>query len=344
MLFTLCLFIGLFGSLVIVHELGHFLVAKLFKIKINEFSVGFGSLIAKRQDKSGVQWSVRSMPFGGYVAFDDEGTHTLEKAPLFQKICVCFAGPCANLVLAFVISFFVVLFNGYQAPSGNIIGATHIAQMKKGDKIISINNNTIQNWRDVEINLLGKKKANVTILRDNNQHQVTIESLKGKIIKHNIFKKILNYIKPQSTEHECEWGFDPVLAKKQTLNITQSLKTAGVIVAAYVKEFFIMLKIIANQGLQMLSGPVGIAKTLGKAYSRNLEALLWLTVRLSVSLAMFNLLPLPGLDGGQILLALIRKLTRNKLGERFIKIWHYSAFILLIGLTFYTTILDLFKS
>lgn len=350
-LYVIFIFIIIFGSLVIVHELGHFLMAKLFKIKVKEFSVGFGSVIAKRIDKSGVQWSIRSTPFGGYVAFDDEKVDsehessiekvgkTLNEASFKEKLLIFLAGPIANLLTAFAVMWSCLVFTGYTPPPSNIIGQSFIQSIKPQDRITSVNGAPVHSWKDIEMALSNLEHAKVRI-----NHQAEEITLSADVpVQMGFFQKIFSYLsffkakKPETKP--VKWGIMPLIPKTEKVGVFKAILMSVHIVFTYIQEFFITLGLIAQKGLGILSGPLGIAKGLSNA--PNLSALLSLMCRLSVSLGMFNLLPIPGLDGGQVLLEGIRRATN--LSERFLKIWHYGAFGLLIGLMFYITLLDLIK-
>lgn len=359
-LLSIIIFGGVFSFLVVAHELGHYLTARWFGIGISEFSVGFGNLVYSFKDKLKTQWSLRALPFGGYVAIlDDEHPEvkgkTIYQAKYWQKLIIYMGGPFANILTAFVLTFLVIFFAGFQPTASNIIEKTQLTNLQPQDKILTIDGFNIQNWKDVQINLANKSKAIIAVERVTNQsiNQVIVMEAKAEEIqeekKMNLISKIIKVIantlgyKTSDKTTVYKWNIEPVKFAKESKTFSQSIVTAFTLTIASIIEFFALLQFIASNGISMLSGPIGIAKSLTTAASAGVESLTWLTIKLSMSLGLFNLLPLPMLDGGQVLLASISKLKGSNLSHRFLHFWSYLGLVLIGGLMIYVSIMDILK-
>lgn len=330
MISSTLLFIAVLGFLVTIHELGHLVIAKLFKIRVNEFALGFGKTVFKT-NRGGMLWSVRSLPLGGYVAFDEGQGNTLENAPLYQRILVCLAGPLANLLAAMLITFSSLMINGY-SESSNKIKISHVKSLKKDDAITHVDGAPTSSWQEIKTQLINKKQATLTI---NSKDKVTVNYQEEE--KPGFVKRLFSLFKKQKPA--LGWGIEGALGEKIYLGPVKALFKSFETVKGYVLEFFVTIRAIATSGLGVLFGPVGIAKKLSAEAGKGSEELMQLIAKLSVSLAMFNLLPVPGLDGGQVVLNVIKRFVPSW----FVSAWYYGAFGLLIVLTTYITLNDLIR-
>ena len=335
-------FIGL-SFLVFFHELGHFLFAKLFKVKVNIFSIGFGKAIIKKKIGE-TEYRFSIFPLGGYVLMKGENQFInsneidisqnsyANKKP-WQKILILFGGPLFNFILAFILFIFLGL-SGIEilAPVvGSIVENSPASKynIQKQDKIIKINETEIKDWKDIFPNLQQNNngKIDIVILRNNQKIFLNIQLDKNP--KNNTwFLGItpdvtkLNIVKYNFLE-AVQFGYDSVT--KFTLLLIDGVK-----------------QLITNTiGLNQLGGFISIIDYTSKASEIGLNSLFFMLAFLSINLAVLNLLPIPALDGGQIILV-VYEIIRGKQANE--KIYYYLiafSWIFLISLMLIGVINDI---
>ena len=166
----------LFGALIFIHELGHFLMARLFKVKVNEFSLGMGpKIISKKSKTSGTAYSLRLFPIGGFVAMEGEDTESADegsfsKKPAWQRIIITAAGAVSNILIGIIV---MTIFTANTTPVSTTIasfneGATSSEVLMVGDRITKIGNLNTYTGNDVvyAINRYGVSETNVTVIRN----------------------------------------------------------------------------------------------------------------------------------------------------------------------------------
>ena len=327
--------------LIFFHELGHFLMAKLVKVKVEVFSIGFGKKLLCRKIGE-TNWCLSAIPLGGYVQMkgQDDTNPALKnydpdsynsKTP-WQKILILLGGPGFNFLLAFII-YFGVYLNGVQkfAPVvGKVIensSAYHI--LKKGDKIVEINGIKIKTFDEIAPIVQKSKELNLKIIR---KSKIIMLSLKPKItISKNIFnepikRKIIG-IYPSNQIITIKYPIPEALEKAWEKFINSSL-----LIVKGVEKLA-----TGAIGLDTLSGPVGIVDVTAKVASIGIVPLLMLTALLSVNLGVLNLLPIPALDGGHIMFNLYEAIFRRELNEEImIKLtiagWAILGSLMIIGI------------
>lgn len=329
-----------FGLLIIFHELGHFIVAKMVGIKVKEFSLGFGPKIA---GITGVetQYNIRLFPLGGFVSMAgmepgeeiDEGDELrgFNKKTIGQRIAVIFAGPFMNFLLAALLLALIFGFQG--APDGVVVIDTlpdspaMQGGIMPGDKILAINDQQIENQEEL-IGLISARPnqdIEITVLRNNVEQQLNIRT-----IDENGAGKI---------------GF-VVGSGTRKLGLIQSLGRG----LAFTGQVTLMIldflsKMIFGQMPADFGGPVRIVSEIGKAASVGFLFLLQLAAFLSINLGLFNLFPIPALDGSRILFLLWEKLRGrpvDPLKENFIHLVGFGLLILLMVVITYNDILSIF--
>jgi regulator of sigma E protease len=305
--------------LIFFHEFGHFLMARLVGVKVEVFSIGFGKKLLCKQIGD-TNWCLSAIPLGGYVQMkgqddtnpylknDDPDSYN-SKTP-WQRILILLGGPGFNFLLAFLIYLFIA-FSGWQKLSpviGNVLKNTPASQvLKKGDKILEINNIKIKSWDDIPKVIQRYDNLNIKILRDN---KILILHIKPKIeITKNIFnetikRKILGIV-PEAKFIKVKYSF------------FEAFKVAF---DKFVNDSLLIIKgvqklITGAIGLNTLSGPIGIVDVTAKVASFGLQPLLLLTALLSVNLGVLNLLPIPALDGGHIIFNLYEAIFKKEVNE-----------------------------
>lgn len=358
------LFILVFGLLVIFHELGHYYMARLFNVGVKEFAVGFGQVIFSYKDKRNTLWNLRAIPFGGFVNILEEKSEeingdTLSDKSYYQKMLIFIGGPLANIICAFIIAWGTIWQLGmHNTPSNKIYKFEQTIQsinpnaitLQAGDTITAVNGKPTQTWKDVQFALLGKQNALLTINRDINTYLIkmnatpieeeTKQTLLLKAI--NMVKKMLGY-EVKTTKTTYKWNLHAYPSTLETHTILSAFYATCSFIYTNICEFFTLLTIIFTVGPSILSGPLGIGKSLFQAAGQGIETILWLSIKLSMSLGLFNLIPLPMLDGGQMFIATLEKIKRKSMSETFYKFWGIAGLSIIGSLMIYITLMDLLR-
>ena len=315
-------FLLVLSFLVFFHELGHFLAAKYFGVKIHVFSIGFGKQLFAKEWR-GTTWQLSLIPLGGYVKMkgqDDSNPALIEsgddsyntKKP-WQRIIILFAGPFANFLLAAILYFSIAIMGAttFAAQIGTVqknSPAFH-AGIQKNDLIVRINDNEIMSWEDIgKIIVNSQGPLKFYIKRDNELIAKTINphiSDSQNMFKEKIKKRMIG-ISPSGKVVQLN------------LSISESL------VYAYEKTIFSSTMIF--QGVQKLiqgiipssevGGVITIGKVISDASQSSIIALFTITALISVNLGVLNLLPIPALDGGHIMFNIYEMITRRKPSDK----------------------------
>ena len=326
---TLISSLVVFLLVVMLHEFGHFTVAKLSGIKVNEFSIGMGPKLFQKQ-KGETAYSLRALPIGGYVAMEgeEESSHdprSFNNAPILKRMAVVLAGAFMNFILAFLAFTIIFSIVGYGSNEIDTVikdSPAEIAGIKAGDKIIEIDkiktkdiyeiNSLIRDKKDEEINLkINRKGENLDINlkpRYSEENKMYLIGIKSKL-KHSFFKSI-------------ELG-----AKRTGEMSLMILKSLKMIFDGSFK-------------IEYLSGPVGVVQMIGSESSKGFLNFLQILALISVNLGVFNLLPIPALDGGKFLFLLIEALRGKPINEKFEQGLSLIGISLLFSLMIYVTIFN----
>ncbi|MEM7617585.1 MAG: RIP metalloprotease RseP [Pseudomonadota bacterium] len=358
--FYLGSFILIISFIVFIHEFGHYYVAKLCKVKIECFSIGFGKELFGFNDKSGTRWKFCLIPMGGYVKMlgdadpasspdvkkinsltEEQKQYAFYAKKLWQKTAIVFAGPLANYILAIVIlaSFYVVYGKSvYQPVISNIVADMPAANsgMQIGDKITKIDNKDINEFNDIVeiISLNTGDPVNVTFTRDNKNMDLT---LTPKIIERkSIFGTkervaLIGIYPPQQPSDMVE------------LNIFHSTWLATQDSVRYSAQILRAISqiILGKRTIEDLGGPVKIAKYSGEAAKFGLKMVFWFIAMISISLGLFNLLPIPALDGGHLFFYLIEALKGSPVTEKIQQICVKTSIIFILILAVFITYNDI---
>ena len=328
------------GFLVFIHELGHFSFAKLFKVKVLKFTLGFGREIWGFT-KGETRYSLCLFPLGGMVAMagenPDEATGQKDEflsLPFYKKIMIIFAGPLMNYV--FAILLFAVIFNiwGMTTLSDEaIIGAlakdscAQKAGLLINDKILSIDGENIENWGALTTSLKDKaeKEVNLKILREEQEFD---------------FNFILD---KNPTTGSGMLGIQPLIIKEK-VSFSNSFRLAyGT--ALYQTTFtlqYLWDKLIKWEKPEV-AGPIGVIQFMANSAKSGFESYLRLLAVISVALGLFNLLPIPLVDGGMIVLFLVEGIIRKKISTKVISIYNYIGLGLILLIFLFATYSDLIR-
>ncbi|NCC80272.1 MAG: RIP metalloprotease RseP [Clostridia bacterium] len=327
----LLLSIFAFGLLVLGHEFGHFIMARANGVTVEEFSVGMGPRIWKKQGKNTL-YSLKALPIGGSVKMygeteDEAGEGSFfSKSPL-RKISIIAAGPIMNVIMALGVLFVVVLFNGY---SSNVVGEVlpdspaEAAGITVGDRIVRVNEEKAYTFQDVS-----------TYIAYNGFNEVTLEleTEDGTVIKK---------ITPMDSEGRPLVGFVPESVENPGFfeSVGESVNQAR----SLITQTLFSLKILftGRASLNDFGGPVTIFKISSEVASVSLWGLASFAAFLSINLAVLNLIPFPALDGGWILILLVEFITRRRLPDKFVGVWNTIGFVVLMSFMLLITFKDIF--
>lgn len=352
-------FVVIISIVVFIHEFGHYFVARLNKVRVEVFSIGFGPEIFGWNDKAGTRWKVSIIPMGGYVKMfgdaDASSTPDLKKLEkmtkeqkavsfyfksLKQKAAIVFAGPLFNYLSAILIMTF--LFTIYGKPSTEPIisrvepnSAAKAAGLKKGDRILKIEDRDIDSFEEIRqaiaLNLGNPIKI---LIQSPNGHEHTT-SLTPKIQKtKDIFGNIIELpIIGIASEHIRYTRLGAVSS------FIVSIKEAYFMSEGMLKAIWQI--ITGARSTEQLGGPIKIAEYSGKTASQGIQSVLWFIVLISINLGLVNLLPIPMLDGGHLLYYGYEGLRGRPLSERVQMTGFKIGLVFLLGLMIYVTFNDI---
>lgn len=333
------------GVVVFIHELGHFFAARASGVRVDKFSIGFGPAIIKWHDRHGTQWQIACLPLGGYVSIygqemmfdrkaytelpaDKKVGHYLS-APAWKQFIIVAAGVTMNFILAWFIYSGVAMFHPkkVQLPVvGQVIqeSVAFKAGVKPGDVIVRIDGEKITNWGELIIakEIASNRNANVIVVRG---------------------EKLVN-VELSPAER---WG---LIADGSKTELRKKGFFGGLLTGAretyyQSKTLVVVLKqiITGERSSKQLGSFITIAQVSGKAMEAGIFALLSIIALLSVNLAVINLLPLPVLDGGYLLILVIEGITRRKLQGRAMEYVIIAGWLLIAGLFILTMWNDLVR-
>lgn len=339
-----------FGGLVFVHELGHFIGNRIMGIGVITFSLGMGPRVwGFKYGKT--DYCLSLFPFGGYVSAVGEYDKEFEKLgfteneavysrPAWHRLIPSFSGPFANFVLALLIYFSLALFNGTSIPLPQIGTITPDspameAGMQKGDIILSIGGTPLDNWNQIPelVSVSDGKILMLEVQRDGQVLSMTITP--DRMMRTNIFG-----------EEEEAWllGVQAMgTVRHENLSFTGALGAAWDQTVAVINLTLTSLKklITGSVATENIGGPILIAEMIGSQAQVGIISLLMLAALISVNLGLLNLLPIPVLDGGLILFTLIEMITRQPIPEKFQRISMSTGTVLLFGFMLFATFNDI---
>lgn len=336
MLPTIIAAVLVFGLIIFVHEFGHFIVAKKSGITVLEFAVGMGPVLLKREH-NGTLYSLRLFPVGGFTLMEGEeeavnSQGSFSTKPLYTKIAVLLAGSVMNILLGYVVLVILTAMNGY-------VGTTYIVQfsensvsnavLQTGDKIIKINGHRVRTSNDITYEFLRDQDGliDMTVIRDNQTMvlpvQFEMQELEAGVNAISIdFRVAAVPAKPMDyVTYPVNWGLSII---KQVWGSLIDLATG-------------------RYAVNQLSGPVGIVNAIGKASQLGLQSLLLMGAFIAINIGIFNLLPLPILDGGKILLFTVERLIGRPIGEKVMNVLMGGSVALILMLVIYATYNDIFR-
>ncbi len=373
--------IVMFLVMISLHEFGHFIIGKMLGFSVLEYSIGFGPAIFKKQ-KGETLYSVRVVPFGGFCRFaGEDGEDKAEdgnfnEQSCWKRICVLVAGALFNVILGFVLFCFITgMSDGiYTNKIEQVVPGTYFAEqdIKEGDKIVEINGKKIGMYQDIQLymsEISPDKNIDITIDRNGKKYDYSFlpstQQVKITYASDNIiYEETLNGVKnttiidyseetPKNesligrTEESTRSliGFRPMVEEVNASNvIPQSFRMTKYVVKLLYRTLWEL--VTGKQSMDAVSGPVGVVKEVDNAVNSGSDSLLYvlnLVALLTINLGVFNLLPLPALDGGRLLFVIIEWVRGKPVSVEKEGLVHTIGFMLLIALMIFISYKDIIK-
>ena len=330
-----------FGVIIMIHECGHFTCAKLFKVKVNEFSLGMGPALFKRK-KGDTLYAVRLFPIGGYVAMEgeddaSEDDRAFNKKPVWQKMIIVVAGALMNLILGFILMVLLL------TTSTDLIGTNTIKEfypdavsaqygLQAGDRFVEIDGHHV--WSELDLSFLMSRSQDgvFDFVVERNGEKVTLNDVHFATEQQNGITLI-------------QYDFIIIGEQPGFLNIVKNAFTqsASIVRMVWLSVFDL---VTGRYGMSELAGPVGtvdiIADVTAQAVSSgSLTNLLTIMAFITINVGVANLLPLPALDGGRFLFLAIEAVRRKPVNPKYEGYVHAAGLVLLLLLMVVVTYNDI---
>lgn len=318
---TILVAILFFGVIVMVHELGHFTFAKLFKVKVNEFSMGMGPKLFGKK-KGDTQYSVRLFPIGGFVSMEGEDEESederaFNKKPCWQRIVIVVAGALVNVLLGLIIVAVSLSISdglaGTNYVHSFVVDSKQVAEyegLKSNDKIVKIDGRNVLYYTDVAY-LLSRTNGVTDIVVERNGEKIELTD---------------------------------VSMSPYQLVILGTDKTAGTVFRDTFKQSVSICRMVwlslfdmvtGKYSIKDVSGPVGVVDFVSDATQESVKTsdysgLLTMMALITINIGLFNLLPLPALDGGRLLFLVIELIRRKPVNQKYESLVHGIGMVLLL--------------
>lgn len=348
-------FVAALGPIVLFHELGHYLVGRLFGVGAEAFSIGFGHEIAGWTDRQGTRWKIGWLPLGGYVKFigdmnpasvPEEGVElppelqrrSFQSKPVWQRFLIVFAGPFANFLLAIVI--FAGFFTFVGTPQSNVVGkvlpgtAAATAGIQPGDRIVSVAGRSTPTFGDLfsVVSVRPNETVPIRVQRGAAVHQLSVR-LGSDVIRDSSGEAFRRGL----------LGIYPTTEVQQPVPVTRAVPMAADYTVRMVREIVDGLEQLVKGHVspKQLGGPVKIAQVAGEGASEGPLPFVALIALLSINVGFINLLPVPVLDGGHLFFYVLESVRRRPVSARIQELAFRGGLALLLALLLFVTVNDL---
>ncbi|MEG3151684.1 RIP metalloprotease RseP [Sphingomonas sp. ZT3P38] len=327
LLLTVLAFVLVIGPLVFLHEMGHYLAGRLFGVKVEAFSIGFGQEVFGVTDKRGTRWKFGWLPLGGYVRFagdmnpasvpdadwlmlpPEERARTFPSKPVWQRAIIVAAGPVTNFLIALLIlAGFAFAYGDSRTPTvaGNITanGAAAKAGLQPGDRIVALSGRTVETFGDMVRYIQIRAGERVTVDFVRGDTPMSRDAVIGTELQRDRFGNEyrvgrLGIENSRPVVVPVSLIEAPGVAVRQTGEIvTMMVETLGQVISG-------------RRSVKELGGPLSIAKVSGEQLSLGVQAFVFFIAMVSINLGFINLLPVPMLDGGHLLFYAIEAVRRK---------------------------------
>lgn len=319
----------IFGFIVLIHELGHFIAAVKNGILVEEFAIGMGPKIFSKK-KGETIYSIRILPFGGFCKMlgEDEAVdneRAFSSKSVWQRMVVVVAGATFNILLAFIFAIIFITSAGTITTTIDEVSPdspAELAGLQPGDKITKIDDHTIISYKEISFYIVQKQGQAVTVTYERN-------GIKDQ-----------KMIKPEISEGSYRIGITGVPINKS--NFFEIIKYSFLEIIFWIKMVIISLGMLigGNVTRQDIAGPVGMLAFISEGYAESvkygftqvLQTLCFYIILLSSNLGVVNLLPIPALDGGRLIFLFIEAIRGKPLNQEKESFVHFVGFVMLMGL------------
>ena len=332
-----------FGLIIFIHELGHFTFAKLFKVKVNEFAMGMGPTLLKKKVGE-TTYALRLLPIGGFVSMEGEDEESddqraFSKKPCWQRIIIVAAGAVMNLLLGLVIC---ICINANQELIATPVVADFRSDavsvssgLEKNDKIIKIDNHSVSSYMDLSFLMMRDKDGVMDITVRRGEEKVLLEDVTFQMRELEDGTKAMYF-------DFIVYGVQPNFFNVVTSAAGETFSIAKVV---YLSLFDL---VTGQYGLNDLSGPIGTVTYIADAATdagetQDFSTLFLIMALITVNIGVFNLLPLPALDGGRLFFMVIELIRRKPIKQKYESWVHAAGLALLILLMLVISASDIFK-
>ena len=318
-----------FSVIIIFHEFGHFLLAKLNKITVVEFSIVMGPRLLSFE-AGGTRYSWKLLPFGGSCMMlgedgEEEEEGSFGSKSVWARMSVIAAGPIFNFLLAFIMALFIVGNLGYDVPV--LLNVTEgmpaaDAGLQAGDRIVKMNGKRIHLYREVQNYSMFHQGETVVFQyeRDGELHEATVA--------------------PELMNGSYKYGIGGNINYRQKTNVLETLEYSAYEVYYWIDTTVSSLGLLFKGGVQLddMSGPVGVVDAIGTTYQESRDEgafyvwmnLLNIAILLSANLGVMNLLPIPALDGGRLIFLIVEAIRRKRVEPELEAKIHFAGLMLLM--------------
>ncbi|MDO9489101.1 MAG: RIP metalloprotease RseP [Sphingomonadaceae bacterium] len=357
LLYTLAMFAVVIGILVFIHEMGHYLAARLFGVKAESFSIGFGKELFGWTDKQGTRWKMSALPLGGYVKFVGdmnassqpspemdaipaaERRHIFAFKPLWQRAIIVAAGPITNFLFAIAVfaAFIAIYGHMFTPPVVSKVEANSAAAeagILPGDRVVELGGRNIDRFEDLiqVVTIHAGMPLDAVIVRGGQRIEMEVRP-KVDLMRDrfgNSFERGLLGVR----------GARPVIVERQGFGILYYAVDDTILLTRSIIDTLVQV-ITGRRSVKEMGGPLKIAQFSGQQASMGLPNFIHFMALISINLGFINLLPVPMLDGGHLFLYAIEGVRRRPLNPK-VQEWAFmSGFALLISLMLFLTFNDL---
>ena len=323
----------IFLLVILIHEFGHFIVAKMNGVSVLEFSIGMGPKLFQKES-NGTLYSLRLLPVGGYCQLEGEdeendSPNSLNNQSPFVRLKVILAGAIMNFILAFILLILLMSVSRVSTEISGVIkdSPAYSSGIQTGDKIVSINGKNINDGEELLKNIKESQgDLDIGVIRDSQSKNIKVTPR----LENNVRKIGVNFQEEYNIKNFS-------LIKGFKKGVITFLNLTGMLYK------FLGMLITGQLGLGGVSGPVGVVKEIGNAAKTGVANLIFLLAYININLGVFNLLPIPALDGGRAIFILIEMIFGKKISQEKEGYIHMVGLILLLALIAIVTIKDVIK-
>ncbi len=339
---TIITAILVFGFLIFIHEFGHYIFARIFKVTITEFSIGMGpKIVWYDSKKTGIRYAISMIPIGGYVAMvgedaESDDPNSFDRKPAWQRLIITVAGASVNII-AGILALFVFVgiifassdsgiggttvaeFVEYKTEDGESVASSEDSGLRVGDRIIAIDGSSVKIADELSYEIMrrGYEPVDITVIRGGEE-----------IVLYDVV------FPGGEAEGQSLGKMDfKIYAEEKTFGnfFVHSFRKAFLIVRMCWESIFDL--ITGRYTLAAVSGPVGISEAIGEAASNGFGNLLYLVALISINLGIMNLLPIPALDGGRTVLLIVEMISKKRVPKKIESTVNAVFLALLLGLS-----------